>query len=456
VLWLVVATATVARVMLAWRYFGFLGGDDVEMLEEAFRRAFGLAYAPWNIRSLLLPDLMVAPVLRALAFVGIHDSGALVLGATGPFIALASLNVVLVYRLASALAHDRAVARAAATLYALHWLPLAFGATVYPRTPAVTCVLLAALALVGAERDAARGLAAGVLLAVAFAARYSDGVFLFPLLPLCLYAGANRAGSLRRALGVAGGFALGAALTAGVYDALTWGRPFASFMALFRLTVVEHISSSRIPVQGPLFYLARVVFWVPPTLLVVLPFAWRERRVRVAWPFLLLPVAVLSLLFHKELRYLQGVVPFLAILGAAGFVAARRRWPRVLVATLFVLTLATEAFGARLLRGKSMAAVTAARAIASEPGVNVVALSQAWAYGDRLFLGNRIEVRDLPVPPTARDLEAAAERADRIAIYRDDLERDASLVGSLARHGFRESRTFAWGESKAVVVFSRE
>ncbi len=456
VLWLVVAVTTVARGLLAWRYFGFLGGDDVEVLEEAFRRAVGLAYSPWTIRNLLIPDLLVAPLLRAFALLGIRDVATLALIAVAPFLVLASLNVFLVYKLTTVLMNDRAVARIAAALYAFHWIPLAFGSTVYPRTAAVTCILLAALSLAGCGRDTARGVAAGALLSVAFADRYSEGLFLLPLLGLCLASGTGRAASLRRALGVLGGFVVGSAVTAGLFDVLTWGRPFASLLALSRLTLVDHASSSRIASQGPLFYLGRLPFWLPPTLLPVLPYAWRERRLRAVWLFLLVPVTVLSLVFHKELRYLQGAIPFLAILGAAGLNAARRRWPHAVVTTLLVVALASEALGVRILRGKSMAAVTAAGAMASDPSVRVVALSQAWAYGDRLYFGNRVEVRDLPTPPGEGDIEAKAAGADRVALYREDLAQNPALAAVLARQGFARSSTVEWGESKTVVVFCRD
>jgi len=117
--------------------------------------------------------------------------------------------------------------------------------------------------------------------------------------------------------------------------------------------------------------------------------------------------------------------------------------------------LATEVLGVRVLRGKSMAAVTAARSMASETGVRVVALSQAWAYGHRLYFGNGVEVRDLPVPPRESDLERLIPGADRVALYAKDLEADPSLGALLARHGFIPSGVFRWGRSKVVVVFAR-
>ncbi len=455
VLWLVVAITTALRFFFAWRFFGFLGGDDVEVVEEAFRRAVALHYSPWEVRCLFFPDVLVAPFVHLGSMLGLRETFPLVLCATVPFIALASLNVVLVYLLTFRWLGDRAVARTAMAIFGLHWLPLAFGSTTYPRTVSTTLVLGAALVVSANGRHVTRGALGGSLLALAFAVRHSEGMYLLPLLLVAGFTGTDGRSSVRRALGVLGGFAIAAALTVGLYDLLTWGRPFSSLIAVFKFTVVEGASSSPVAIQPPVFYFARVLFWLPLTLLPALVFAVRVRRVRPAWAFLAVPLVVLSFVQFKELRYLQGAIPFLAILGAAGFTVMRKRWRPWLVTTLLVLTLASEALGVRVLRGKSMAAVTAARSMASEAGVRVVALSQAWAYGHRLYFGNRVDVRDLPTPPGERDLEEMIPGADRVGLYEKDLAENPALAAVLARHGFSPTGVFRWGESKAVMVFGR-
>ncbi|HVN32515.1 MAG TPA: hypothetical protein VMT45_11065 [Thermoanaerobaculaceae bacterium] len=454
VLWLVVAVTTAMRVFFAWRFFGFLGGDDVEILEEAFRAARGLHYSPWNVRNLFLPDVLVAPFVRLGSALGLAETFPLVLCATVPFVLLASLNIVLVYRLAQLWLSDRTAARLAAGIYAFHWLPLAYGSTVYPRTVSTTFVLAAAIVLSGAGKDVARGATGGVLLALAFMVRYSEGMYLLPSLLLVLVYGEGKSVSFRRALGVLAGFGLGVVLVSGFVNVLTWGSPLASLGALGRLMLLGE-GASGLSTHPPLFYFARVVFWLPPTLLPALFLAWRVRPVRPAWMFVAVPLVLLSFIAHKELRYLQGAIPFLAILGAGGFAVMHRRWRPWLSTTLVVLTLASEVLGVRVLAGKSMAAVTAARSMASDIGVRVVALSQAWAYGDRLYFGNRVEVRGLPVPPREADLEKAIPGADRFGLYRDDLARDPALAAVLARHGFTSERVVEWGDSKAVVVFAK-
>src|SRR5438093_10203830 len=90
------AAVAVAQLWLAHRYFGFLTGDEVEVLGEAFRRARGFPYTPWGIRNLLVPDVMVAPFVWMASRLGIDDTGRLIFAATLPFIALTAVTVWLV------------------------------------------------------------------------------------------------------------------------------------------------------------------------------------------------------------------------------------------------------------------------------------------------------------------------------------------------------------------------
>src|SRR5258706_15380381 len=92
-----IAAVAAAQLWLAWRYFGFLTGDDVEVLSEAFRRAKGLSYVPWGIRNLVVPDFVVAPVVWLARRASTRRAVSL---AALPFIALSGLTIFPVYRLA--------------------------------------------------------------------------------------------------------------------------------------------------------------------------------------------------------------------------------------------------------------------------------------------------------------------------------------------------------------------
>src|SRR3954470_4556396 len=168
----IIAATAAAQLWLAWRYYGFLTGDDVEVLSEAFHRARGLAYTPWDIRNLFVPDVVVAPVVFLSRGASTRTTIYL---ASLPFIALSSLTIWLVYRLALRWCDERA-AIVAALLFAMHWIPLSFGSTVYPRTLAAACVVAAALIV---NRWP---FVAGLLIGVAFADRFSEIVFVAPLL----------------------------------------------------------------------------------------------------------------------------------------------------------------------------------------------------------------------------------------------------------------------------------
>jgi len=102
----------------------------------------------------------------------------------------------------------------------------------------------------------------------------------------------------------------------GAFDWIRWGEPFSSLRKFAHLTLVERDFASRVKQQSPLWYLETLPRWCALTLL---PFFWSARRMRRAWWFVLVPLALLSLVAHKELRYMQGIIPFLAILAGCGF-----------------------------------------------------------------------------------------------------------------------------------------
>jgi hypothetical protein len=447
----IVAAAACAQLWLAHRYFGFLTGDEVEVLAEAFRRARGFPFAPWNIRNLFVPDVVVAPAIRLASALGVHSTRALVECAALPFVAFSALTIVCVWRLAvreedeglrgfavscsrSDLPPDPAtaeprnfIALAAALLVAFHWIPLGFGSTAYPRNLAMLCVVAAALLV---ER---RPLLAGLLAGIAFADRFSEIVFLIPLLIIA-----------KQRLRVAAGAALSIAVTVGVYDWITWGAPFASAIRFAKLTLLEPDFASRVKYQPPWWYLANLARWLALPLLVPL---WMARRHRLWW-FVGVPLIAFSLVRHKELRYLQVLIPFVMILEAIGLAKLPRRWGVPLLA----VSLLWNAWGLRYFARKSMPAVLAAEAMSAEPTVGNVVLSQLWAYGDRLYFGSRIAVGDVGSPP--RNLAAALRSCDTVSLWETDLD-DPSILALLRANGFTQWRTFRDGAARAVVVFRR-
>jgi len=446
----IIAAVAAAQLWLAYRYFGFLTGDDVEVLSEAFRRARGLAYAPWDIRNLFVPDVMVAPVVwlahgastRATIFV-----------ASLPFIALSALTIWLVYRLALRWCDDERAALVAALLFAMHWIPLGFGGTVYPRTLAAACVVGAALIV---ER---RPFAAGALVGLAFADRFSEIVFLAPLVIAVLLSRTDKSVcATKPEVNVAqtllsvrfkmtgtllAGCFVSILLTIGAYDWLTWGTPFASAIKFAHLTLVTPDFASRVKYQAPWWYLANVVRWCSPALL---PLLWYARRSRAIW-FIVIPLIAFSAVRHKELRYLQVLIPFLCVAAAIGFAAMRNR--RLAMALVAVAAL-WDLYGLRYFARKSQPAVMAAQWMASNRSIHSVAASQLWAFGDKLYLGDTMAMSDVGTPPEG----LGDVRADAVALYETDLDVPARL-DTLRANGYAPVRTFRDGSARAVVVFMR-
>jgi len=408
------------------------------VISEAFRVATGYQYRAWDIRNLFIPQWVVAPPIWLASHAGIHDVKTLIVMATLPFIAAYVATIWLVRRLALRWSGSETTALIASVLYALHWIPLAFGSTVYPRTIATLCIVAAALCLSERSEESGRGSAAsffaGLLVGVAFADRFSEIVFIVPLLLIA-----------RRRIAFLAGAAASIAILVGAYDWYIWGSPFSSFIKFTHLTIIEPDFASRVKYQSPFWYLETIARWCAITML---PLLWRARREWRPFAFIAIPLLALSLIKHKEVRYLEGVIPFLAIVAAIGFTLFTRR--RIAIA-LLVTSLVWNTIELKTLAKKSMPAVDVARAVAQRPEIRVIAVSQIWAYGGWLYFGHR-EVRELDTPP--RNLDAVIERADAVAVYESDLDQVA-VLDAIKRHGFVESGDFHDDPAKAVVVYER-
>ena len=198
--------------------------------------------------------------------------------------------------------------------------------------------------------------------------------------------------------------------------------------------------------------------WIPATLLPLLWSAAGDRKSRRSWLFLLSSILVLSMISHKQLRYLQPVVPFLCILAAIGAAIwwSRSRRHRIAVVGLVLLASLWSYRAVEVLGRGPMSATLAAKALAPQLSpADTLVLSQSWAYGGRLYLGTEIDLRDLPTPPTVAELAAELVAADWVSLYEEDLEARPGLSTVLDRNGFREVRRYSSGASRSVVVFTR-
>jgi hypothetical protein len=443
-----------AKLVLAWRFDGYGTGDDLEIVETAAKYAAGLDYQPWNLRCLFHPLVLTWPFLRVGVLAGVTDPSVLSWLGTIPTALFSTLGILLVYRLALAWRWPAETALAAAILYTVHWLPFGYGATIFPR-PISTAFLVGAF-LLGSRAPLPpwKGAMAGVLVAAAFATRWSEAAALLPLAAWIWWRERNG----RAAAAVVGGFLLGALLFVGVTDALTWGAPFSSLKAYVReMSAASFFASTNEPWYE---YARTILRWAGPLYLLLLWPARRDRRIRAPLLFLAAIVAAFSCIRFKQARYMQAAIPFLALAAAVGWERLResgtagRRFAAA--ALLLAAALGLERSFA-LLSAKSQSSTAAARAIALfSPAPRAVALEQAWTYGDRLLIGNGPEIRDFPPsrPLSPAVVEKAAAPADVLALY--TLDTSPALLDTIARMGFRESARFHRDASKEVILYLRD
>ena len=343
----------------------------------------------------------------------------------------------------------------AAFLYGFAWLPLAYGASPYPR-PISTAMLLAAFLLVTDERRPTFScLAAGALAGAAFAVRWSEGVVLLPLIGWTWW----RFRDPRRTAALVAGFAAGAALCAGLVDWMTWGKPFASLVAFIRIMWIE-VPETRLAREARFYWYGYTVLrWLGPILLLLLICGSRNRRARPAIVLGASIVTLMSAFAHKEWRYLQVAMPFLAIGAAAGWERLRereRRWRWLATASLalcvpYGIERASATLGDRVSSG-----LAAARYIrAMRPRPRLLALEQRWAYGEHLWLGNEVEIRDIEYgePLRAGAIRQAAAGVDVVGGYAQHLDRRS--LEELAALGFRPLVSFPGGRFRACSLFGR-
>ena len=439
------------KLFFAWQFPAFLTGDDLEIVETAAKYAVGLDYHPWELRSLFHPLLLAFPFVKAGALAGLADPRWITFFAALPTVLFSTISVALVHALARSWDWPEATARAAAFLYAFHWLCLGFGSTPYPR-PISTCFLLAAFLAV--ERSAgsqSRAALAGALVAAAFAVRWSEVVVLVPLLAWSWW----RHRSVRSPAAIAAGFAAGVLLFVGLFDALSWGAPFASLRTFWRIMHEEGLASVN---PDPWYwYGKRVLHWAGPLPLLLLIPAAADRRLRAPLGIAVAILALMSLSPFKNVRYTQACMPFLALAAAVGWERLRKKpgWRRALAAAALVVAVPMGLERtATLLRDKSQSAVTAAQFLRGlAPPVGTVVLEQMWAYGEKLYLGNAVAIHDLypKRPLSPKPVQAALDGADAAALY--DLDVSPEIARLLAARGFRPCAHFQRDASLAVTVY---
>lgn len=431
-------------VVTAVLFPGFLKGDEVEILDTALSSIGYTQYQPWGIRHLLLGEVVVGGWLR------IWNGGMaplkLLLLATIPSILGGLVTVMLLSPLSRQVIGT--FAGLAIVVYGLHWVPLTYGTAPFPRPMTVPLIVGSCILALKAFDRPVLALLGGVCVGLAGASRYSEWIYLIPLIVLLGWEG-NR---LRTIVLAILGFSCGALLLV-LYDWWSWGSPAASLVAFVRYTFIEGRSSSLDPHQSFHWYLGRAHQILAPPLW---PFLWlavrdsKARRITIA--FVVVPIIILSLVHHKELRYLQAVIPFIAVAVAAGAVVGLRGSNRRLYATLLLLGLAWSVIQFREVAKRPSQPLEAAQLLA-EADPPCVALMQPWLYGHKLFLP-AVEIQHIDLTSSPDELAQQISRCGYAAVFEDVVV--ASVEQSLAANGLVVLARIPMERTSAILVFGSD
>jgi hypothetical protein len=189
------------------------------------------------------------------------------------------------------------------------------------------------------------------------------------------------------------------AVALGAADWLYWGTPFHSLANVYRFTLVERLSSRGY--QPLIHYLWPASEWIayPILALAIGAVAIGDKR-PAAWVGG--PLVALSLLPHKEARYLVAVHPFACLAATTAVVAIvdrldraraeRRRWGAASLVAALSVSLLFEVTNWRFRRSDDE--VELARVIAAT-NPSAVAAPQLWRFGGHLFWRNVPRLIDL-------------------------------------------------------------
>ena len=331
---LVIAAAL--RLWAAWFDHGVYWPDEIyQTLEQAHRLAFGAGFVPWEYqdgaRPWLLPAL-IAAAWRVLSGAGVTDSLVLVSVAKSAVALLSVAGIWAAMRLAE-IHGGRRASLITGALLAVFPLSLMLGARVANDTVTASLNVIAAL-LVAPHGSTARHRAGGAVAALSVFLRNQNGLVALALL-IALLATRRWNDAKQYAIG-----ACVALLGAGLFDWVTWGRPFQSFLAYlrFQLIIAPGLSGAQSPWWAHLYAL-----WTSTGVAVVLTAAGvllAARRVPALVLLTLGYLAVHSAIPQKEFRFLMPIVPLALAVAGIGLAHAlehiAERWRNPVAIALVV------------------------------------------------------------------------------------------------------------------------
>jgi len=319
----ILALAGVVRAAAAVYSSGYMHPDEpFQSLEQAHRIVYGYGIVPWEFlfgaRFWFFPALYV-PLLWLLRTLGLDDParGIVIIRS---FNALCSLALVWGAYLLGRELKDEATGLIAPLLCAFWYLFVYYSVRTLPDTFVVNVIPFAFL-LTGRSRGGSlRGrFLGGLLMGAAFFIRFQVAIF---LLPLSVFLCVRR--DMRGLLAAAGGFSV-CLILQGAIDYLRWGSVVHSMGTYFAF----HFTGLPAMLWGKepwYFYLAQ--FWnefYPISPLMVLLFIYGLYELPLIGGSALVFIGILSVLLHKEARFLAPALPLLFVSIAAGLTGLSAR-----------------------------------------------------------------------------------------------------------------------------------
>lgn len=278
--------------------------------------------------------------------------------------------------------------------------PIGDALSIAPLVPALLFTQRASRSGSGRE-----GLIAGVLIGVAFVVRYPSAVFGFPLVVTLLLARRWRA---TLAFGVGAAVVLAAL---GVLDWLTWGRPFHSAIAYLMFNII-HGSSARFGRMPPGWYLPIFAGMAP--MLLSWHFLRGLARGGLVTGAFVTYFATISLLAHKEARFLVPLLPLFIAIGAGpaardleGLLRRSPRWSALMVAIYVAASVCSATVQAPLALHAPVIDAMVSVGRAPDLAGLLVAGPDWWSTGGRYYLH-----RDIPLAFEAEPDKVRAALAD--------------------------------------------